>query len=45
MEHFEILSFLDPGLRVPAVTSGPRIDPTEKLTWIIEIWKFYLASN
>jgi hypothetical protein len=25
------------GLRVPTVTSGPRIDPREKISWIIEV--------
>jgi hypothetical protein len=42
-EHYEILSFSDQGLRVPTITLGPRIDSREKLTWIIEILKVYLA--
>ena len=33
-EHFENLSFSGPGLRVPTVTSGQRIGPREKLSWI-----------
>ena len=37
--------FLDHGLKVPTITSRPRIDPTEKLSWIIEIWKVYLSST
>ena len=45
MEHFENLSFSDQGLRVPTVTSGPRIDPREKLSWIIEICKVLLESS
>ena len=42
-KQFEILSFLDQGLRVPAITSGPRIGPREKLSWVIEFCKVYLA--
>jgi hypothetical protein len=30
---------------VPAVTSGPRIDPRKKWSWIIEICKVYLEST
>ena len=36
------MSFSDQGLRVPTITSGPRIDPREKLSWIIEILNVYL---
>ena len=39
-EHFENLSFSDTGLRVSAVTFGPRDDPNEKISLIIEILKF-----
>ena len=30
----------DQGLRVPVVTSGPRIDPRETLSWIIDVLRF-----
>ena len=44
-EHFEILSFSDQGLRVPAVTSGPRIDPIENLWWILEFFEVDIEST
>ena len=39
-EHFEILSFLGMGLKVPAATYVQRIDPIKKLLRILKIWKF-----
>ena len=44
-EHFANLSFLGPGLRVPAITYGPRTDPRETLSCIIEIFKVVLEFN
>ena len=44
-EHFENLSFSGPRLKVLAVTSGPRIGPRAKFSWILEIWKVELTST
>jgi hypothetical protein len=44
-DHFQILSFSGSGLRVPTLTSGPRIDPREKFSWILEIWKVSTQSD
>ena len=44
MKHFDSFCFSGPGLKVPRVTSLPRIGSREKFSWILEICKVELGS-
>ena len=44
-EALSNFGFLEQGLRVPTDTSRKRIDPREKFSWILEIWKANLEST
>ena len=43
-EHFEILSFLGPGLKFPSITSWAWNGSREQLSRIFENFKIYLES-